>query len=94
MSTSTLICFEVDTYASKEDRRTITVLAKDRAAAAAQAIAGHRAAAGLPSNVSVLTSRIVETTNVRAVAPPPMSKAQQARMAWLRRQSTGGNDAA
>lgn len=57
MSTSTLLSFEVDTYASKKDRRKITVLAKNEAAARAAAVSGHRSAAGLPSSASVLTTR-------------------------------------
>lgn len=55
MFTSTLLSFEVDTYASKRDRRTITVLAKNEAAARAKAVAGHRLVAGLPVTASVLT---------------------------------------
>lgn len=56
MSTSTLMSFEVDTYASKRDRRKITVLAKNEAAARAAAVAGHRTVAGLPTSASVLTT--------------------------------------
>lgn len=55
MTTSTLLSYEVQTYASKTDRRTITVLAKDAVAARAKAITGHRNAAGLGPNASVLT---------------------------------------
>lgn len=93
MSTPTLIPFEVRTYASKADQRTIPVMAKDRAAAAAAAIAGHKAEANLPASASVLVQSIAEAS-IKAVAPTPMTKAEQARMAHLRRQGPGGNDAA
>jgi len=92
---STLIAFEVSTYASKHDQRTITVMARNKAAAAAAAVAGHRAIAGLPANATVLTTRIDEVT-VNAQAPRPMTKGEQLFLAKLRRELllSDGDDAA
>ena len=91
---STLTAFEVQTYASKHDRRTITVMARNKAAAAAAAVAGHRAAAGLPVSATVLTTRIDEVT-VNAQAPRPMTKGEQLFLAKLRRELlSDGDDAA
>lgn len=87
---STLTAFEVDTYASKHDRRTITVMARDKAAAAAAAaaVAEHRSSAHLPSTATILTSRITEVPRV-------MTPADRRRNAGLRRWlHTDGDDAA
>lgn len=73
MSTSTLLSFEVSTYASKTDRRKLTVLAKDEAAARSAAIAGHRAAiaaeAKTPRLAELARSASVLTTGCRVIDP-------------------------
>lgn len=89
MSTVTLHRYQVETYGSKTDRRSITVAAQDEAAAKAAAVAGHKAQAGLPNSASVLamSARVITTP---VTAPKPMTKAQQSHIARTKRALTAG----
>lgn len=84
MPTPTIQRFEVETAASKNDRRTVTVAALDAVAARAAAVANHRSAAGLPATASILAVATRPVTDP-VPAPRPMSKAEIATMLRNRR---------
>lgn len=83
--TTTLSPFRVTTVAGTA-RHTITVVAKDKAAAAAAAVTAHRAQSGLARNAAVLTDGVHKLARTQQ-APPEITSFQRRRNAEARRRS-------